>query len=146
MKLLQTPSNESMPSLSPDSRWLAYQSDETGRDEVYVRPAGPGPGGRVQVSAGGGTEPRWAADGTHIVYRAPRVFRSATISVAGGVPTVMGRDSLFADTYLRTDPFHQGYDIAPDGRFAMFRNASGIPEIVVVANWLTEVREKLHRR
>ena len=146
MKLLQTPSNESMPSLSPDSRWLAYQSDETGRDEVYVRPAGPGPGGRVQVSAGGGTEPRWAADGTHIVYRAPRVFRSATISVAGGVPTVMGRDSLFADTYLRTDPAHQGYDIAPDGRFAMFRNASGIPEIVVVANWLTEVREKLHRR
>lgn len=134
-----------MPSLSPDSRWIAYQSDETGKNEVYVRPF-PGPGGRVQISTGGGIEPRWPGDGAHVVYRDSRTFWSAAISVNGGSPAVTDRDSLFADTYERNDAFHQTYDIARDGRFAILRNASGNAEVIVVANWLNEAREKRRRR
>src|SRR5262249_46977553 len=55
---LQTPANESGPIFSPDGRWLAYLSDESGRQEIYVRPF-PGPGGKMQISTEGGTEPMW---------------------------------------------------------------------------------------
>ena len=116
MPLLQTSFDEYMPSLSPDSRWIAYQSNETGKYEIYIRPF-PGPGGRVQVSTAGGVEPRWSADGAHVVYREARAFRSATISPNGRSLSVTGRDSLFADTDERIDRPHQDYDIARDGRF-----------------------------
>jgi len=65
---LQTPFNERSGRLSPDGRWLAYQSDESGRREIYVL-AFPGPGGKWQVSTGGGTKPHWRADGNEIYYR-----------------------------------------------------------------------------
>ena len=65
-----TPADEETPRLSPDGKLLAYGSDETGQYEVYVRPVA-GPGGRVQISAGGGSEPVWAAGGRAIYYRGP---------------------------------------------------------------------------
>jgi eukaryotic-like serine/threonine-protein kinase len=141
MPLVQTAAQEEMPSVSPDSHWLAYQSDENGRPEIYVRPF-PGAGGRVQVSAGGGTSPRWTRDGLHIVYRGARAFWSATLSVAAGTPQITHRDSLFADEYRHDDTDHQGFDIARDGRFAMFRS-SGSADIVVVTNWWAAVQGKL---
>src|SRR5438105_5056575 len=62
-----TAAEELMPRLSPDGRWLAYASDESGRSEVYVRPF-PGPGGRAQISAAGGAEPVWSPDGARLLY------------------------------------------------------------------------------
>ena len=138
--LVQSAAQEEMPSISPDSRWLAYQSNETGRAEIYVRPF-PGGGGQVQVSASGGTAPRWTADG-HIVYRGPRAFWSATMSFASGAPQITRRDSLFADVYRRDDPDHASYDIARDGRIAVFR-PTGNADIVVITNWWTQVQTKL---
>ena len=64
---LDTPFAEDTPSLSPDGRWLAYQSNESGQREVYVRPF-PGPGARSQVSVNGGTGPVWAHNGREIFY------------------------------------------------------------------------------
>jgi hypothetical protein len=64
---LKTPANEQVPTFSPDGRWIAYYSDETGRNEVYVRPF-PGPGGKWQVSTGGGTYPTWSRNGQELFY------------------------------------------------------------------------------
>ena len=65
--VVNTPFAERHPRLSPDGRWLAYTSDEAGRQEVFVQPF-PGPGGRLQVSIDGGTEPVWSRDGRELFY------------------------------------------------------------------------------
>ena len=134
--------NDVMPDVSPDSRWVAYQSDETGTFEVYVRPL-PGPGGRIQISQGGGVEPRWTRDGRRIIYRDNTAFRSATVSIIGDRLSVSRRDSLFPDRYRRADIGRQNYDVASDGRFVMIRDATESADIVVVVNWLREVEAKL---
>jgi len=67
---LSTPFNEQGGVFSPDGRWVAYQSNESGRDEIYVRPF-PGPGGQWQVSTAGGSDPRWRPDGKELYYLAP---------------------------------------------------------------------------
>src|SRR6185436_7342340 len=64
------PADEVNPRISPDGKWLAYQSNESGPSEVFVRPI-PGPGPRVLVSVGGGIYPRWSPDGHTLYYRAP---------------------------------------------------------------------------
>jgi eukaryotic-like serine/threonine-protein kinase len=135
---LETPFNAALPAISPNSKWVAYTSDATGRYEIYVR-AIRGPSAVVQVSSAGGTEARWLPDG-RVVYRGGRAFRAATIDDGGGVPTVGRRDSLFADSY-RTNGDRQNYDVARDGRFVVVRDAS--EDVIVVVNWLTEVRAKL---
>ena len=68
--LLQTPSNETGAAFSPDSKWIAYTSDETGRTEIYVQPF-PGPARSTLMSTGGGSAPSWRGDGREIFYRAP---------------------------------------------------------------------------
>ena len=65
---LNTPFSEQNAEFSPDGRWIAYVSDETGRREIYVTPY-PGPGGKFLISKDGGVEPLWAPDGTEIFYR-----------------------------------------------------------------------------
>ena len=64
---LRTPSNERYPAVSPDGRWIAYESDESGRDEVYVRPF-PGPGGKWQISNAGGSLPVWSRNGRELFF------------------------------------------------------------------------------
>ena len=65
---LRTRFNEAYPEFSPDGRWLVYTSDESGRDEVYVRPY-PGPGRAMQISTAGGSSPGWSRDGSEVFYR-----------------------------------------------------------------------------
>ncbi len=65
--LLHSPANETGAVLSPNGKWLAYRSDESGKDEVYVT-AFPGPGGKWQISSGGGSSPSWSADGKQLYY------------------------------------------------------------------------------
>jgi hypothetical protein len=139
---LQLPFDAALPAVSSNSKWIAYESDATQRSEIYVRPIS-GSAGIVQVSSGGGSEPRWLPDG-RLAYRDGRAFRSATIGDGGGVPSVTRRDSFFADPYRRDANFNrQNYDISRDGRFVVLRDASEERDIIVVANWLTEVRAKL---
>jgi hypothetical protein len=133
-------SNMLNPRVSPSGTLLAFSSDETGHPEVYVTPI-PGPGPRVPVSIGGGTEPMWSRDGKTLFYRGgtgadPRML-AATI-VEHPSLAVARRDTLFADIYDRI-PAHAQYDVFPDGRFLMTRPSSRTPaqrvSPVVIINW-----------
>ncbi len=141
--LIVSPFDEINPAVSPDSRWLAYQSNETGRFEVHARPF-PGPGGRVLISTNGGFEPRWSSDGRRIFYRDGTAFIAATVAVKDGALLVTRRDSLFADVYRFGGLGRPSYDVAPDGRFVVIREASEGAEIVAAVNWWATVKSKLH--
>jgi tRNA A-37 threonylcarbamoyl transferase component Bud32 len=122
--------NESEAALSPDGRWLAYQSEEADRMEVYVRPY-PGPGARVSVSLRGGTEPAWSRDSRELYYRAGDSLMAATVSL---LPTfaVTGRRALFSGTFLRAASSRE-YDPAPDGQhFVMVSGGSAKSTLIVI--------------
>ena len=132
---------ELMPRLSPDGRWIAYVSDESGVLEVYVR-GFPGPSGKVQVSLAGGTEPVWSPDGKRIYYRNKRDVIAARLSIS---PTfsVASRRTLFEGAFS-TSPIHPNFDVSPDGRrFLMIEPTNSAAQVIVVQNWATEVRAKL---
>jgi Tol biopolymer transport system component len=134
---------ELMPSVSPDGRWLAHVSYETGAAEVYVR-AFPGPGPRYLVSAGGGSEPRWAPDGRRLFYRSGRAMIAAHVST---VPrfTVTGRDVLFEGNYI-TSAAHRSYDVTSDGRSFLMMQPDAEEEVIMVLNWFTELRGQIRAR
>jgi serine/threonine-protein kinase len=140
--VLTGPKTFYMSAVSPDGRWLAYVSNESGPEEVYVRPF-PGPGVAVQVSETGGTEPVWSRDGRRLFYRTGRELVAASVGTEAGV-VVTERRPLFRDTYIGSMP-HANYAVLPDGkRFIMFGAAPGRgPEAVVVVNWLPELRSAL---
>ena len=134
--------DESSPALSPDSRWLAYVSDETGRNQVYVRPF-PGAGGRWQISTDGGTEPVWAPDGRGIYYRTP-----ASELVRAEVQTrpafaVGARQRLFSTAAYVGSPVTQMYALSPDGRrFLFMKGEAGARQLIVVVNWFEELKHR----
>ncbi len=106
--------------VSPDGRWLAYVSDESGNNEVYVRPFPNTGDGRTQVSTGGGEAPKWARDGRHLFYRSTsRNELVAVEAMPGPGPTlaVSEPEVLFSlDAYVIDD-----YDATEDGRLVMIR-------------------------
>jgi hypothetical protein len=131
--LVSSPAQEVAPALSPDGRWLAYSSDESGRYEIYVR-AFPAGGERYLVSLDGGTEPVWSANGRTLFYRdGPRLISA---SIPGDGPfTVLGRTELFSNPSYEADPTHAGYDVAPDGQhFVMVRQIGGSHALTVTLN------------
>ena len=128
--------------LSPDARWIAYTSDESGRNEVYVRAAEPG-GGRWQVSSEGGLQPHWSADGKELYYR-----NGDNMMVAGVVaqPTFsFGRPRVLFEGSFQLGGAVNDYDLTPDGReFLMLRDDSphrGLTEYKVVLNWFQELKK-----
>jgi hypothetical protein len=129
------------PRLSPDGRWLAYVSEESGTREVYIR-AFPGPGARVQVSSGGGTEPVWHPKGRELFYRTATTLMAASLSMSPE-PSVVRRDSLFL-IGLTVPTQVANYDVMPDGdHFVTIRpRMDGAPPMAVV-HWITELRERM---
>ncbi len=142
---LATPFQERVPRFSPDGRWVAYVSNDSGRDEVYVRPAA-GTGGKVTVSSDGGTEPAWASNGRELFYR--RGDRVLAAAVATG-PTFTASPPrvLFEGLYERdrgSGGAYPNYDVAPDGqRFAMIQAPTASSNIVVVLNWFEDLKARL---
>jgi len=138
-QVLASAFNNGMPALSPDGRWLAYASDESGRAEVYVRPY-PGPGGRWQVSLDGGAQPVWAPNGREIFYRNGERTMVAAVRTQGGFE-VGSRTQLFEGAF---DDFVgvRDYDVAPDGQsFLMFQPVQGTEQTVFVTlNWFNQMR------
>jgi serine/threonine-protein kinase len=119
---LTSPADELQPRVSPDGKLLAYTSNESGRDEVYVTKL-PGPAAHVIVSVNGGTEPAWSADGTMLFYRGNTRMMAATLA-ARGEPTIAKRDSLFVDRYYRYSGVTE-YDVFPDKQhFLMLRSVN----------------------
>jgi len=136
-------STEAYPAFSRDGRWLAYVSDESGRQEVYVRPF-PGPGGRIQVSVNGGSEPVWTRDGREMVYREDAGTISRLIAaVIRTAPTfeVVSRAPLFDVTHYVTVEDHANYDVHPDGRSFVMVRSTQASQIYLIQNWAAQLRE-----
>ena len=140
--LVVTPSGEGGPRISPDGRWVAYYSDESGQREVDVIAAS-GEGGRHQISTNGGAEPVWAPDGKTLYYRAAAKLVAAGIATTPAF-TVTGRTELFADRF-RGSGSDADYDVSRDGKtFVMIGSSSeGSQRIVVVTGWLDELRARM---
>jgi eukaryotic-like serine/threonine-protein kinase len=143
---LQTRFNEAAPRFSPDGRWLAYVSDESGRYEVYVQPY-PGPGGKWQISTGGGTEPVWNPNGRELFYRSGNKMMTVDIATQPGFAAGKPR-MLFEGRYLDApNPVTANYDVSPDGqRFLMTKESeesSSATQINVVLNWFEELKQKV---
>ena len=136
-RFLSSDANERTGRFSPDGKWLAYVSDETGEYQVYVVPY-PGPGARQVVSVDGGLSPIWAPDGSELLYRrGGKVMAAATTydpELAFDTPV-----ELFEGPYTLDFMGHQRWDISPDGqRFLMVENSRDY-RIVVVQNWFEEL-------
>jgi serine/threonine-protein kinase len=139
---VSTGADEYMPVMSPDGRWLAYVSDESGRAEVYMRPV-PGPGPRVQLSSGGATEPAWSPRGGTVFYRASGKLVAADLDFTESNPTVRRRD-LFDDVYYSGGPSRANYAVAPDGKSFLFTRALGEESRnIITLNWFEEVRRRV---
>ncbi len=141
--LLATNFNEYYPALSPDGRWLAYVSDESGQNEVYVRPL-QGSGSKVIVSQNGGSEPVWSRRGNELFYRGFGVQGTPLMAVSvQTTPSfrVLSRAQLFDVSDYEPATPHANYDVGPDGRFVMV-NQGRLSDIVVIQNWTEEVRRR----
>ncbi|MCZ6856847.1 MAG: protein kinase, partial [Gemmatimonadetes bacterium] len=132
------PFNESDAAFSPDGRWLAYSSNESGPREVYVQPY-VGAGGRRQISADGGTEPLWSPSGDEIFYRnGARMMSVAFEDEEPSRPQI-----LFERPYVQGDTLnYRTYGVAPDGRFLMIEDDNPVPlrRIVAAVNWFEELK------
>jgi eukaryotic-like serine/threonine-protein kinase len=139
---LATPANERSPVFSPDGKWLAYVSDRTGRDEIYVRPY-PGPGGEWPISRDGGREPVWARSGTHLYYRQGPDVMSVGVREVGGFSVGEPRKVISGGHQNEfTASGSQTYDVSPDGsRFLFTENLAATPPagMRVVLNWSREL-------
>jgi hypothetical protein len=125
---------------------VAYTSDETGRNEIYVRPFPDSSKGKTPVSTAGGSQPRWSRDGRELFYAAADDTLTAVTYAASPNFTVKGRTPLFKASIPRnvgTDKWGIGWDIAPDGRFLVNTNAQvdGTAPITVVVNWQSMLKK-----
>jgi hypothetical protein len=112
---LATPYDQRHPALSPDGKWIAYDSLEAGAVEVYVRPF-PGPGGKWRVSNGGGLQPIWFRNGRELLYHNPSTGRAMVASYSvDGSEFKPGRPEPWSDTPFQGNPVYRFYDLAPDG-------------------------------
>jgi serine/threonine-protein kinase len=140
---LVTPFNERSPAFSPDGRWLAYVSDESGRDEVYVR-AYPGPGPKTSVSTDGGIQPLWSPDGTELFYRQGENMMIVAVETKARSLRTSKPRVLFRGRYLIGNPNHPNYSVSPDGRrFVMVQDSqASAPRIGVVLHWQDALQDE----
>lgn len=139
---LRTRFNEYGPAFSPDGRWVAYTSDESGRPEVYVV-AYPGADRKCQLSTDGGAEPIWAKDGRQLFYRSGGSMMAVSVAPAAegerfGVPRPLFEGS-FVEGMVTGLP---NYDVFPDGGFVMVAKSPPPPpprELCVVLRWFLEL-------
>ena len=151
--LLTTEYQEHAPAVSPDGRWLAYTSNETGRDEVFVRPFPDVESGKQQVTTEGGIAPLWADSGVELFYVKGNEFVVAAIALEGGF-RVLGQETLCSIPagVLSTNGNVNFYDVAPGAeRFLMGRQyQAGVgedegPKMILVQNFSEELRARVPR-
>ena len=134
---LQTNFNERRAMFSPKGKWLAYESDESGSSEIYIRPF-PGPGRRWQVSADGGTMPRWNVDGEELFYRNGGKMMVVPVETEGELK--LGNPRLLFELRSVSDK----YDVMPDGQsFVMIVDSEAAPpptQLILVQNWAEELK------
>ncbi len=143
---------ERAPTLSPDGRFIAYQSDESGRDEIYVRPFPKADDGRWQLSIAGGAEPLWSRSGREVFYRASSgEMMTVPVTTTPSFSPGSARPLFDAKRFARA-PAYRAYDVTPDDqRFVMLRSlddstGQGTSQLVFVDNWSEELRTKLQQK
>ena len=143
---LQTDFWELQPMFSPDGRWIAYASNESGQFEVYVQPY-PGPGEKIQISTRGGIQPVWSRDGRELYYFQGAGFRSGnelmSVPVELGPTFTAGQPQVVLEGDFEKGPgFWSNYDVSPDGKsFYMVKRTTEPPrEIHVILNWFEELQ------
>ncbi len=145
---LGTPFIEVEPEFSPDGRWLAYTSSESGTYDVYIRPF-PGPGGRWQVSAGGGRFPRWSRDGRALLFETLDQHVMAVSYTAKGDSFAAAKPRVWTETRLLNTAYFPNYDLAPDGkRLAAFvaddaKGEKPLTHLTFLLNFFDELRRKV---
>ena len=140
--VVQTTFDETQGQLSPDVRWLAYTSNESGRDEVYVRPF-PDAGGKWMVSTGGGSQPRWRRDGKELYYIAPD-RKLMAVSVKLGETFENGAATSLFQTEVSLPSNTNRYDVTSDGqRFLVNQPAQSGKEAPfnVILNWTSTLKK-----
>ena len=139
--LVATPAEELAPAVSPDGRWLAYTSNESGRREVYVRPFPPTNEVRYKISTAGGITPAWNRNGRELFYL-DAVGNMVSVPYAAGATFQAGEQTvLFSAARYQSNPFGRDYEVMPDGqRFLMIRGETDdATHVVVVFNFLAEL-------
>jgi serine/threonine-protein kinase len=123
---------------SPDGKWVAYESNESGRGEIYVVPY-PGPGGKSQVSTEGGTQPRWNRNGRELFFRAGARLMAVDVEI--------GAAFRAGAAHLLFEKVSSDYDVAPDGkRFLMLKPSplsADSTELHVILNWFDDLRRRV---
>jgi eukaryotic-like serine/threonine-protein kinase len=144
--LLQTPANEWSAAFSPNGRWVAYVSDDSGRADVYVRPF-PGPGSRTQISIDGGTAPVWSRDGRELFFAKEGALFATSVTLSGVFTSGPVR-RLFSGPYS-FDEVTVNYDAAPDGQHFLVprsRIDSAPRQLELVLNWTEELKRLVPTR
>ena len=141
---LRTRFTEAGPKFSPDGRWIAYGSDESGQYEIYVRPY-PGPGSKWQISNDGGVHVIWSRDGKELFYRNGQKWMSVAVNLAPEFTAAMPR-LLFEGPYLLVGS--QSYDVSPDGqRFVVLEPVEAqiapVTHLNIVLNWFADVKRRV---
>jgi serine/threonine protein kinase/Tol biopolymer transport system component len=142
---LNTGFDEVAPMISPDGRWIAYQSDETGANEIYVRTF-PGPGGKWTISTGGGSQPVWAKNQPQLFYRGSEGIMAVTYKESGGA-FEPGRPRL----WVARKGLSQWFDVSPDGKRVVIiendrsEDTSATP-LTFVLNFFDELRRRIDDR
>ena len=140
--LLATPAREGHAHISPDGRWLAYESSETGEIAIFVLPFPDVSTARWRLSSAGGVSPAWARDGRTLFYRSGQAILA--VSVRGATPADWGApEKLFEGPYFFIDG-PEMFDVAPDGRGFVMLKAAGTrstqQELHVIVNWVEELK------
>ena len=140
------------PAISPDSRWLAYASNESGQNEIFVRPFPNTGDGRWQVSTGGGFMPRWAPDGKTLYFIEPGSGQVMSVPVTTSPTFAAGQArGLFNASGFVIDGFHTSFELTPDGRQFLFTaprqdNAAAVqPALVRADNWFRELEARMQQ-
>jgi serine/threonine protein kinase/Tol biopolymer transport system component len=137
IQLVSDTSYNQMPRLSPDGHWLAYQTNKSGRYEVYIRPF-PEYGGSVQVSRGDASEPVWAHDGHTLYFRTPQGIIGVPVTL-GAAPGIGEQKVVVTGDFVAGLGYHN-FDISPDGEFVMLRwGGDDETRTIVVQNWVKEL-------
>jgi Tol biopolymer transport system component len=139
---------EVYPAFSPDGHWLAYQSNESGTNDVYVRPF-PGPGARWQISTGGGLFPLWSRDGRELLFQTLDQRVMAVSYTTHGDSFIPGKPRAWSEARLRNIPTFSTYDLAPDGNsiaaILADDNANGQKpptHLTILVNFFDELRRR----
>ena len=131
---LKTPASEEQARVSPDGGWVAYVSNVSGAEEIYVRRYSGAPPD-IPVSNGGGTEPAWSADGSKIFYRNGNAILSVSVRTKPRFEVSGSPEVLFSGDYDFSNP--RNWDVMPDGRLVMIRSSPGVRrEIRILSGWL----------